>query len=187
MSETQPGWPVAATVQTVEPVAAPTPEEVAERKAAAAKAWLESIEPKKQWEAYEKLKRAEVTALFFPTPVKGTQRQPLASGGNLKLVHGLTYTLGDKELVDPTLGEKVPVETQVEGVLEAIEQLGNEGPFLAKRLVKWKPELSETEYKLLGDENASEAQKEAKKLIDSILTVKPASPQLAFEPPKAPA
>lgn len=161
-----------------------TPEQLAARRAAVIKAWLDAVTPKKEWEAYEKLKRAEATALCFPNPVKGTQRFELGGGYKLKLVHGVTYSLGDKDMVDPTLNEKVSIETQVNGTLEAIRALGNEGPFLADRLVKWKPELSATEYEALATDGASEAQKEAKKLIDSILTIKPASPQLSYEEPK---
>lgn len=144
--------------------------------------WRAAIAPKKEWEAYEKAKRSEVVAEFFATPILGTNRIALPNGEKLKLVYKLTYSLGDKDLVDPILQEKVPIDLQVKGTLDAISSLGGEGPLLAERLIKWKPELNEPEYKKLRAEVPIEA--EAKKLIDSILTASPASPQLTLEPLK---
>lgn len=170
---------------------APQTETAEARKARLVGEWLASIQPKKDWTSYEAAKRAEVVSEFFATPIVGTNRQPLAPynmQGSLKLVHKLTYSLGDKDLVDPALGEKVSIETQVDALLDAITALGQEGPLLAERLVKWKPELNEPEYKTLSkrinDNLASAIEIEAKRMLDSILTVKPASPQLEFEPPK---
>lgn len=149
---------------------------------AAVDAWLSAVPTLKQWKEYEAATRAEAVALCFPTPVKGTQRFDLGGGFKLKLVYGWTYTLGDKELIDPILQEKVPVDVQVNATVEAIEQLGPEAKIIVDRLIKWKPELSETEYKKLRADIPIEV--EVKKLIDSILITKPASPQLAFEEPK---
>ena len=164
-----------------------TPEQ---RRIRLAKEWLSSIQPKKDWTAYESAKRAEVVAEFFPTPIVGTNRQvlPPEISGAFKLVHKLSYSLGDKDLIDPALNEKVSIETQVDALLDAITGLGQEGPLLAERLVKWKPELNEPEYKTLSKriaENlASPVEIEAKRMLDGILTVKPASPTLEYEPPK---
>jgi hypothetical protein len=96
-----------------------------------------------------------------------------------------TYTLGDKDKIDPSTGLKLTKAQQVEPVLDAIEALGERGRLLADRLVKWTPELSATEYEMLAaSEDPIDIQ--AKTLIDAILTVKPASPELTFEPPKVP-
>jgi len=150
--------------------------------------WLYNKPIAKQWIEYEKTLRLEVTSLCFPNPVAGTQRVNLDSGGKLKLVYGSSYTLGDKELIDPVLQEKVSVKNQVDAALNAIEELGDYGAFLAERLVKWKPELNEPEYKALNksinDGTASSEEIEAKRIIDSILIIKPASPQLEYEAPK---
>ena len=164
--------------------AAPMPsnESLEERRRIAIQDWRNAIEPAKEWQAYERAKRAEVVAVCFPSPIKGTNRFALDDGSSIKMTYSFTYTLGDKDLVDPELGEKVPIDTQVNAVLTAIEQLGPEAALLAKRLVKWKPELVETEYRKLRKDIQLET--EIKKLIDSILTVKPASPQLQLEPPK---
>jgi len=178
------GWGAVASEVVVEPVAAETPEQFVARRDAAIAAWRAAVEPKKQWENYEKDCRAGVVGLCFPVKVKGTQRVELPGGYKLKLVHSVTYSLGNKDLVDPVLQEKVPIEAQIKGVLEQIAALGNEGPMLADRLVKWKPELSATEYEALNPEFDLEAK--AKALIDTIVNTKPASPQLTLEEPKAP-
>lgn len=129
----------------------------------------------------ERALRAQVTEMLFPNPVKGTQRYDLGEGWKVKLVHSMTPTLGDKDLIGD--GQKVPVIDQVDTVLNEIEKCGNVGPVFAERLVKWKPELSMTEYEKL--DTAYEDQKRIKALIDSILTLKPAAPQLEIEAPKA--
>ena len=162
-----------------------TPEQTLERARKAVAAWQSSVKPFQEWKAFEAAKRLEAAQLCFPNPVKSTQRFDLGGGYKLKLVYGLTYTLGDKDLVDPILNEKVLIETQVRGTLEAIEALGPVGELLANRLIKFKPELSEAEYKALSSEGATEIHAEAKKLIDTILIIKPASPQLTYEEPKA--
>ncbi len=78
---------------------------------------------------------------------------------------------------------KVPIESQVNGVIDAIEALEiGGGSLLANRLIKWKPELVASEYEKLNPE--FELDIKAKALIDSILTIKPASPQLTLEEPK---
>lgn len=178
------GWGNYSPEAAVEAAPAETPEAFAARRDGIIQTWRAAIEPKKQWENYEKECRANVVGICFPRPVKGTQRYELGGGYKLKLVHGVTYTLGNKDMVDPILNEKVSIESQVRGVLEQIAALGNEGPMLADRLVKWKPELNATEYEKLSDEFDVEAK--AKALIDTILTSKPASPQLTLEEPKAP-
>jgi len=145
--------------------------------------WRSLKEQAAFYTAQEKEARAKVTATLFPQATKGTQRYELGHGYKVKLVYGFTYTLGNKDLVDPATNEKIPVNKQVEELENAIAQLGNEGPFLADRLIKWKPELVEREYLALDKENPTHM--EAKELIDAILTVKPASPQLTLEEPKA--
>lgn len=167
-----------------EPGAPMSPEELATKRREAFEAWQKSIQPAKDWKAYENTKRLEVFGLLFDKPTRGTNRFDFGNGYKVKLTYQLTYKLGDKELVDPVLGEKVPIETQVEGTLDAIRALGPEAALLADRLVKWEPKLSETEYYKLREDIPIEA--EVKKLIESILTITPpGSPQLAIEEPKA--
>lgn len=156
--------------------------EITPDKLAKLTAWRASLAPMRQWRDYEAAGRVEVANLFFPTPALGTQRIDLPGGEKLKLIFKYNYSLGNKDLVDPVLEQKVAIETQVKATLDAIASLGGEGPLLAERLIKWKPELNEPEYKKLRAEVPIEA--EAKKLLDAILVAKPATPQLEIEEPK---
>lgn len=128
----------------------------------------------------ERQAREAVIAMLFPSPIEGTNNYELGQGYKLSLQHSFRRDLGDKELVVD--GQKVPTEDQVNGALEAIEELGNDGALLAKRLVRWKPELSVSEYKKLDPNSIVEMQ--AKAIIDGILITKPASPQLSYKEPK---
>ncbi len=106
--------------------------------------------------------RKQVQTSFFPTPKEGTQRVELAAGWSLKFVHKTNYSFDDK--------------IKLHFILTQIEALGEEGPFIAKRLIKFTPELSLTEYKALTPPY--------RKLIDEVLVTKPASPSLELEAPK---
>lgn len=167
----------------VEVVAPPEVQLTVEQKNALIAVWMNDKGEATRAVETEKYSRQEVTDALFPNPKKGTQRYVSPEGfGAIKLVHGWTYTLGDKDKVgEDTL--KVPIKDQVDAVLTAIEGLGERGVLIADRCVKWKPELVVSEYEALAlSDNGTDA--EAKALIDSILSVKPASPQLTFEPPK---
>jgi hypothetical protein len=156
-------------------------EDITRERNAAIQFWLDNKALAVKAVEAERDSRATVAALLFPTPTKGTQRYALAAGYSVKLVYGLDHKLGDKELVSD--GVKVPIAAQVDCLLEAIEGLGNEGPAIASRIVKWTPELSVSEYEKLDLDFPLQAK--IKALIDAILTVKPMSPQLSLEEPKA--
>ncbi len=142
--------------------------------------WLAHKETKDNAVELERQCRDKVTSTLFPAPKKGTQRYELSGGFKVKLVHGYTYSLGDKDLtVD---GEPVPINKQVEDLQQAIHECGNQGPILADRLIRWKPELVASEYEKLDTEFAD--QKEIKDMIDALLTKKDSAPQLTFELPK---
>lgn len=126
--------------------------------------------------------RKQVTDLLFPNPVKGTQRQELGQGYNIKLVYNLNYKLGDVELRGQD-GEKIPVRDQVEITMDEIEKSGNEGKFLVDRLIKTSYDLSVSEYNKLDENNPTH--KAIKKLIDDILITSPKAPTLELETPKA--
>lgn len=140
------------------------------------KAWLNAKDALAVAKDAEMALRNEVTEMLFENPTKGTQRYPLGNGYNVKLVYGTTYILG---------AERLPWQeraTLVEAVQEKCDLLGNEGPALADRLFKWKPELDVSEYEKLDE--AFPIQAAIKAHIDEILITKPASPQLDFEVPK---
>lgn len=144
--------------------------------------WLDAKEGATTAAEEEKLSRQIVSDLLFPTPKKGTQRYPLAAGYAVKLVHGWSYTLGEAKVTD----EQGVVKTRaqiVEAIIDKVEgEFGERGVELMERLIKWSPELVEKEYQVLDPER--ELHCRVKELIDEILIVKPASPQLTFEEPK---
>lgn len=144
--------------------------------------WLDSKPILESAKANEMDLRNKITATLFPAPKKGTQRYDIGGGYKVKLVHGLTYTLGDKDKVNDE-GAKVPIRRQIEDLESAIiEKYGETGEQLIKRLISWKPDLSGSEYEKLDADNPVEL--DVRNMIAEVLTVKPASPQLTFEEPK---
>lgn len=159
------------------------PEAYRARRNAEIQTWLSAKPALETAKQYEMDCRNKVTTTLFPTPKKGTQRYELGGGYKVKLQHTLTYSLGDKE---KTTDDGLPysIEQQVLDLEAAItEKYPVEGPLLLKRLIKWKPEISGSEYEKLDKSNEIEAAVQT--MISEHLTVKPGSPQLAFEEPKA--
>ena len=108
--------------------------------------------------------RAEVIAtLFAEHPDKGPVNYELGGGYKVKAVFKQNYRLAGSDEVD--------------AVLSKIENSGPEGEFIAKRLVKWKPELAITEYNVL--------EPKFKKIIDNVLTISAATPTVELVIPKA--
>lgn len=106
---------------------------------------------------------------------KGTRNYELNAGYKLKAVLKLNYKLNNDE---------------VDATLDRIEEIGEEGKFIAERLVKFKPELSISEYNTLAERaQLNDASgKVAKKIIaelNKILTIEDATPSLELVPPKA--
>lgn len=95
---------------------------------------------------------------------EGTQNVELGNGYKLKAVFKLNRRLNNQD-------------DAVDKVLTKIEKSGAEGQFLADRLVKWKPELSLSEYKKCPDK--------FKKLLDEVMTASPGTPSLELVVPKS--
>lgn len=106
--------------------------------------------------------RQLVTTSFFPNPTLGTQRVELPAGWALKYVHKINYSFDSKDALHEAL--------------TAIEATDNEGPFIAERLVKWTADLAVSEYKTLDVKY--------RRIIDRVLTSKPAAPSLEIEEPR---
>lgn len=110
--------------------------------------------------------RKAVFAAYFKHD-KGTENIDLGQGYKLKGVAELNYNL-DK--------------TKVDDVLDGIEKMGERGAIIVETLVKYKPELSLTEYKKLA-ESDNQVDKNALALIQSVITTSPGSPTLTIVPP----
>lgn len=118
----------------------------------------------------EREKRATLYKNLFPNNVDTTETVDLPNGYKFKAKGTLNYKLEFSTKED---GAK-----NLDAAIDAIEKIGNEGTFIAERLVKWKPELSVSEYKALA------ADSPIKKIIDGVLTITPGSPELELVPPK---
>lgn len=112
--------------------------------------------------------RKEVLAeafAFDPEALReGTENFELGNGYKLKAVFKISRNLNNEN-------------EAVDKVLSKIEKTGPEGVFIAERLVKWKPELSVSEYKKLPEK--------FKKLFDEVVTSKEAIPSLELVAPKS--
>ena len=112
--------------------------------------------------------RKEVLAeafAFDPEALReGTENFELGNGYKLKAVFKISRNLNNEN-------------EAVDKLLSKIEKTGPEGAFIAERLVKWKPELSVSEYKKLPEK--------FKKLFDEVVTSKEATPALELVVPKS--
>jgi hypothetical protein len=132
-------------------------------------AWQEAERVLNAAKEREMTLRTKVMTTCFPNAEVGTNTLELGKGYKLKGVRKLNYNLANGQ------GE-------TEAALDAISKLGNEGQFIAERLVGWTPKLSLTEYKKLEDTNPTH--KRIKELIDAVLTVTDGAPTLEVVVPK---
>lgn len=108
----------------------------------------------------------------FPKKEEGTTRKDLGNGYQLKAVIKYNYTLAANDVV--------------EECLDHIAALGNEGPFIADRLVSWKPNFLKTEYTALLERKDKGDEQAAKILgiVNKMLTIKEGAPELDIVEPK---
>lgn len=107
----------------------------------------------------------------FPDATEGMNTFDLGNGQELKGGKKLNYNL-DADL------------DKVEAALDKIATMGNEGSFLAERLVKWEASFLLTEYRKLQADDVTDIQKAIKKEIDSVLTITDAAPTLEIKKSK---
>lgn len=89
----------------------------------------------------------------------GTENIDLGDKWVCKAEFKTTYKLNDKDYA-------------VEKMLDKLEGMGEEGMFLAERMVKFKPELSISEYKTLSPKY--------KAIVDTIVTTKNGLPTISI-------
>lgn len=109
----------------------------------------------------------------FPKKEEGMNTKPLGNGYELKAGVKFNYNLADNDTV--------------ENCLAKVASLGNQGPFIADRLVSWSPHFKLTEYRQLG-EDAAKGDKfaiEVLKAIEPMLTITDGAPTLDIKEPKS--
>ncbi len=126
----------------------------------------------------EKAKEAEMTmrkyvvSRTFPNATEGTNTLDLGNGYKLKAGVKFNYNLKDNETV--------------RNALHRIRFIGNEGPFVADRLVKIEYSFLLTEFRKL-EENAESGSEEAKAILKechNMLNITDAAPSLKITEPK---
>lgn len=132
-------------------------------------AWQTADKALEVAKAQENLLRRSVVARYLTQPNEGMNNVELGKGYLLKIQQPFNYTLSNSE--KPKSGEPLATDK----ALDAIKALGNEGKFIADRLVKWKPELSITEYRNLAPQY--------KAVIDKALTITPGLPTIEIKAP----
>ena len=110
----------------------------------------------------EILLRLELVDQFWPTRGIGTKTVEVGGGHLLAATFKMNYGLAAEDKTRP--------------VLEKMAAADPAGPELVKRLVVWKPELRVGEYNKLPPK--------LRKMIDSVLTISPATPSLELRAPK---
>lgn len=118
----------------------------------------------------EREKRAALYKGLFPNNIDTTETIELGGGYLFKATGSLNYKLA--------FSKKENGDAALNAVLDQIEKTGNEGAFLAERLVTWEPSLAVGEYKKLA------ADSPIKRLLDTVLTITPGSPTLELVEPK---
>jgi len=108
----------------------------------------------------------------FPNKQEGTNTLALGDNFNLKAQIKYNYKLDNDN-------------SMVETCLDQIEKMGNEGSFLAERLVSWHATFNLTEYRKLCESDATDIQKKIRKKIEEILTITEAAPTLEIKAPKS--
>lgn len=124
--------------------------------------WQESQKALAKAKEIESANRQAVIELFEAAPdASGVKNIDLGSGYKLKA----TFKLNHK------------ISGDVTKLLDKLEKSGDEGKFIAERLVKFKPELALTEYKNLPDK--------LRKIADEFITTSPALPSVELVEPKS--
>lgn len=135
--------------------------------------WQRSEAHRDHWKATEMEYRKICAGFLVPAKTEGVNNVEIGNGYVAKVGIKFNYNLlNDND--------------KVWAGLEKIEALGNEGKFVAERLVSWKPSFLLTEYRQLqeDDKKGSKFAADALRVIDEILEITNAAPTLAINEPK---
>lgn len=136
--------------------------------------WDRSKKQLDYWKEKEIELRKIVAQVLVPAKTEGTVNVELGNDYKAKVNHKYNYKL--KEDNDT-----------VWATLDKISKIGNEGKFIADRLVSWHPSFLKTEYTTLQEE-ADKGSEQAKVILtivnNELLTITEAAPELKIIEPK---
>ncbi len=115
-------------------------------------------------------RKAAVLMMHDPSKSGKTENVLLGNGYKAKLKVPIRYGFVKNE--DDRVDKK-----RIDLALQQIEKDGSAGELVAERLIKWTPDLSLTEYKLLPDK--------WKAIIDEVIVTSEGTPTLEIVEPKA--
>jgi hypothetical protein len=125
-----------------------------------------------QFKADEMEFRKYVVSRAFPDAKEGTNTLELGGGYELKAQVKYNYKLADNDTVEAGLAR--------------IAKIGNEGSFIADRLVSWTPNFLKSEYNnvLAAADSGSGEARAIMKEINTFLTIDDAAPVVDIKEPK---
>jgi len=124
--------------------------------------WEEANTQLQHFKSLELKLRNEYVALASDANKKiGTENIELGNGYKAKIVKKQNYNVN---------------QNTVNAALDKMENISEEGKLLAERLIKWKAELSKTEYDQLPSQ--------FKVIIDEVITITDGTPSLEIVSPK---
>ena len=136
--------------------------------------WQKSKDMLTKWKELEMEWRKICAAFLVPEKTEGTVNVELGAGYQAKVVHKYNYKLDSDN-------------DKIWSALDKISAIGNEGKFIAERLVSWTPNFLKTEYTTLKEEAAKGSQ-QAKDILTIVegdmLTITEAAPTLDIKEPK---
>lgn len=117
--------------------------------------------------------RKYIVKRAFPNPNEGVNTLELGNGYQLKAKVAFNYKLENND--------------KVEAGLEKISSIGNDGAFIADRLVSWTPNFLLTEYRALQEasDGGSMTAKAILKEVHEFLVITDAAPTLEIKEPRA--
>ena len=137
--------------------------------------WQKSKAELDHWKEKEMEWRKICAAFLVPEKTEGTVNVELGAGYKAKVVHKYNYKLDSDN-------------NKIWSALDKIGSIGNQGKFIAERLVSWTPNFLKTEYTTLQEEAANGSQ-DAKAILaiveKEMLTITEAAPTLSIVEPKA--
>lgn len=118
--------------------------------------------------------RKYIVGRAFPQKHEGMNTKDIGNEG-WQLKAGIKYNY------------KLASNDVVEDCLNKISKMGNQGPFIADRLVKWSADFLLTEYRVLqaDAEKGETFAKDCLKEIEKMLTISEGAPTLEIKEPKA--